>query len=487
MALFDNAEQQKIQSIKNAVGDYKKPLTLADIATKSGVSLMETKTLLNTLIYEYRGNLSATSLGELLYTFPHGFSKPWEIKEKSEIFWAKVKNTALGFLKFVVRAWITIVMVGYVVIFALILLALSFSKSDDRDDRPSFGSSIMMHMLLRMIFDSLFWTFHPFSPFYYRRDDYYDQRRAKPSVPFYERVNRYFFGPEEKSETIEDKTRVVMQEIRALKGRVGIFDVMRVTGMSKEEIDPFMAGLLAKYEGDIEVTEEGAIYFVFPSIRKTTLMSSDRPMPAVWNRIVEIPPFTGNPVGSNMLITFLNGFNLVMSTVALANGWTVDKLRYLFMLGQVKGHAELLPPAPEPGVPLILGVIPFVFSLALFTIPVLRALGRPKKIKEVKAKNGKRGLIRAILSKLKPSGIKEAELIAGWEAQAQSKPTERELSREIIRLGGEIETKDGFVAYRFPELETLTVALDRARKNAGAFETRTGDIIFSATETQGRS
>lgn len=271
-------------------------------------------------------------------------------------------------------------MLGYVVIFALIILALTFSKSNDREDNhSSLSSTLMFHTLLRLIFDSLFWTFHPFSPFYVGRSDYNDYYQPKvKKAPFYERVNRFFFGPEEKVVGKEELVKLALQEIRAQKGRIGLLDLMRVTGLSKEEADPFMAELMLNYDGDVNVSDEGGIIYEFPTMRKTALVESHPSPQAIWQTREIMPPFTGNDTGSNLLIAGLNGFNLVMSSIAISNGWTIEKLRYIFAMASTKIPHELLPPPPE-GTSLVLGWVPFIFSAALFLIPTVRALTRGQK------------------------------------------------------------------------------------------------------------
>lgn len=472
-------DQKTITSLTSSLASVKGPLTLADASTKSGLSLYETKLGLNYLIAEYRGGLSATSEGELLYSFPTGFSKPWHQQEMFEQWMTKAKKAGLGFLKFIVRAWISIVMVAYVVIFALILLAITFSKSNDREESSSFSSTLMMHTLMRLILDSLFWTFHPFSPFNVVRDDYYDPYRPRvKKMPFYERVNRFFFGPEEKPFDLQEATKLVLQEIRAQKGRIGILDVMRVTGLSKEEADPFMAKLMLDYEGDVLVSEQGGIYYEFVSMRKSLELSAVSP-PPIWQKREMLPEFTGNPAGSNMLIICLNGFNMLMSSVAIANGWTIEKFQYFLAAARSHVPLDALPPPPE-GTPLLLGWIPLIFSATLFLIPLGRALTRPKKKREVDVKNGKRGLLRVILSKMGLRGIKEDVLKQAWMEQAKAPLDEKEFVREIIRLGGELEPKEDVPTYRFEALEAELKALESARQRASSKETSVGEVIFSS-------
>lgn len=478
------SQSNQLDSLKQALGTRTDPVTVADASAKSGLSLNDAKNGLNELVAEYRGHLSATSEGELLYSFPTGFTKPWETPERLSALWQKFKRTALGSLKFLVRAWISIVMVGYVVIFALILLALTFSKSSDRDNESSsLSSTLMFHSLFRLLMDSLFWTFHPFSPFYVGHDPYYDARYVqKPKMPFYEKVNRFFFGPEEKPVDEQELSRLALQEIRAQKGRIGLMDLMRVTGLSKEQADPFMAKLMLNHEGDVQVSALGGIYYEFPAMRKTALNEQISSPPPVWQKREILPPFTGNQAGSNLLIASLNGFNLLMSTVAIANGWTIAKLKYIFFVASSKMPPELLPPPPPESMPLVLGLIPFTFSLALFGIPVLRALFRGKKKHEVDVKNGRRGLIRAILSKLSIGGIKEEALRKAWVEQAQSNPSEKVLTQEIIKLGGEIEIVGSEAVYRFEAVESELSALEGARRTASSSETKVGEVIFSSAK-----
>ena len=479
--MIEKPPEKMLESLKSAIGSHEGALSIADAAIKSGLSLQDAKSGLNFLVFEYRGNLSATSLGELLYSFPNGFSKPWQQKERLAEIWQKVKKTGLGVLKFLVRSWISIVMVAYVVIFALILLAITFSKSSDRDEGPSFSGTLMFHTLLRLILDSLFWTFHPFSPF---RIEYENQsyQARKQKMPFYERVNRFFFGPEEKPVDRQALVLLALQEIRAKAGRIGLLDLMRVTGLSKDEADPFMAELMLNYDGDVVVSSEGGIYYEFPEMRKTALHETTFAPAPIWQSKAVLPPFTGNTASSNTLIAGLNGFNLVMSLIAISNSWTIEKFRYIFAVASSNIPPALLPPPPE-GTPWLLGWIPFIFSSLLFLIPLGRAMNRGNKKRSVDAKNGKRGLIRAILTKLGINGIKENVLKQSWVEQADAKVDDKEFTREIVRLGGELELdKEETLVYRFPAVEAEIRALNDARLKANKSEAYVGDVVFSSAK-----
>ena len=61
----------------------------------------------------------------------------------------------------------------------------------------------------------------------------------------------------------------MLAAIRAGKGRIGLADVMRVTGLPREQADRMMARLMLDYEGDVDVSEDGGIVYRFAAMRKT--------------------------------------------------------------------------------------------------------------------------------------------------------------------------------------------------------------------------
>ncbi|MES2504295.1 MAG: hypothetical protein V4534_05390 [Myxococcota bacterium] len=463
--------QKASEVLRKSIKTPKNPMTIADAASDTGLSFAEVDRGLMSLVSEFRGELIPTEKGELLFRFPFGFSKPWERKEAFDVAWSRIKRSVLGVAKFVVRAWITIVMVAYVAIFAAILIALAFAQKSDRDDRgSSFGNSLMLHSLLRVISDSLFWTFHPFSPYRIQKAQRgYGQR----GPAFYEKVNRFFFGPQEIPTDPLEAKKLVLEEIRAQKGRIGMLDVLKVTGMTREQADPFLASLMLEYNGDVHVSDFGGITYSFPELRKTTsdAFRSNAKAPS-WLRSKTLAPLTGNETSSNVLIAGLNGFNLFMSLVAIENNWTLEHLRYL--LSGIPPHL-----IPDTGAPLILGWIPFWFSVVLFALPVMRLFTRPAKQKELDRDNGRRGMLWAILSNLTPRGISERILKSGWQGLAQKEPSSQELTREVVKLGGDLDldTQTAEMTYRFKSLELEVSALEKERARAGAFERDVGAQI----------
>jgi hypothetical protein len=219
--------------------DPKAPVTVADAAARGGLALRDAEAGLTWLSSEYRGQLRVTADGDLVHLFPTGFTKPWVARDARRRLFAAIGRGAMGALRFLVRAWVTVVLVGYAAIFVALLVGLAFAQqnsNDSRSRRDGMPGGALAYVLLRVIGDALFWTFHPWSPFAYGAGYGYGYGWESPAsrgpravrrspeeakVPLYERVNRFFFGPPVPPEDPRETERLVLAAIRAGKGRIG--------------------------------------------------------------------------------------------------------------------------------------------------------------------------------------------------------------------------------------------------------------------------
>jgi len=487
------------QVLISGIKDPNKPLTVADASAAGGLALRDADRGLHWLSSEYRGQLRVTESGELLFLFPHGFSKPWETKDRISRAFAAVGHAGMGVLRFIVRAWVMIVLVGYVALFIAILIGLMFANQNDRNDRRGRlpGADLAL-VFVRILADAFFWTFHPFSPFAVGSGGYgsyggafaspgapaRSRKAAKDETPFYEKVNRFFFGPTPAPVDPRTTERKVLAELRAQKGRIGLADVMRVTGLPRDKADPLMARLMLDYDGDVAVSEEGGIYYHFESMRKTAEAdvapsSTARRPPAAWEEPKALAPLTGNTTGSNVLIFGLNAFNLIMSLVAIDQNLTLAKIPYLFSRVSRIPFADL----PYMGTPIVLGVVPLVFSIALLLVPAARALTIPLRARALAREKGRLAILRAVLARIgKKEPVTDRALVEAWKDATGATPDSKEVTRRVVELGGgaEIEEGTGEVRYRFVDLETEAKALEEEREEASEEEKKVGKVVFAS-------
>jgi hypothetical protein len=474
-----------LEMLERSLGRFRGDLTVADAAARGGLALRDTEPALRALASRRGGHIKATEKGELIYSFPDGLVTPPDERRGRRVLRA-VGRVLASVARFVVRAWVSVVLIGYALVFLAVLIALA-ARDDDRDG----GMSGAFSMVGRVLFEALFWTFHPFSPLAigYAAGPMWAPGRARPRtprVPFYERVNRFVFGPPRPPVDRASRERDLLAEIRRLDGRVGPEDIMRVTGGDREAAERELLRLVVDYEGDIQVSDGGAIMYVFRALRPTA--GAPRPFPAdpIWSRRATVPPVTGNEGGTNALLVGLNGFNLVMSGVAISAGLTIERLgEVISRAGMDAATQAAMGPLPPPhGLPLVLGWIPFLFSAALFALPIARALARRREAARAADENGRRALLRLVTPGAAGAGLSvltaaDAERV--FAAGAAAKPRAGQVEVGARALGADVDvTDDGAVVYRFDTAALERDALARARATAAPDEAQPGRVVFDS-------
>jgi hypothetical protein len=472
--------------IEPRLAGFRGDLTVADGAARAGLALRDAEAGLRWLASERGGQLKATETGELLYSFPRGLVAPPQPGGLSRALRATGRALAsVG--RFVVRAWVSVVLVSYAVIFVAVAVAMASSREGD-----GIGDALVG--VLDVIVEALYWTFHPFSPVNWGREPrwIWGGRRRKRGLPFYERVNRFVFGPPPEVKDARERERRVLEEVRRQDGRVGPGDLMRVTGGDRESAERDLLRLVVDYDGEIEVSEDGAIVYVFKVLRTTAGQggASVSPRPA-WSERRLVPPLTGNGASTNLLLGVLNGFNLMVSGVAVSAGITVE--RVFQIIEHARLVAELGPYAPPlvaaHGVPLLLGWVPLVFSSGLFVLPAQRILRRRRQKTEIAAENGRLALMRLVLAE--PGGVAELSPIAArrsWLAASEMKDSDAitaQIETAVRALGGEVDLgASGAVVYRFSTEERERRALRALRAAAPRAEALPGAVVFSSGEEE---
>ena len=475
--LMDPREAAHI--LEKSIKKPEAPLTVADAAAQSGLPLRDAERGLHWLTSHYRGHLRVTNEGDLLYLFPTAFTRPWVRTDAFGNALKAVGRGALGLTRFVVRAWLTIVLFAYVGIFLALMIGLSLARSNSDSDRGGFGGGTALYFVMRILGDALFWTFHPFSPIAIGRGNSWgyerEEVRSRDSTPFYEKVNRFFFGVTDAPEDPRVMERKILAQIRAQKGRIGLADVMRVTGLPRHEADPLMARLMLDYDGDVSVSDEGGITYSFRELRKTATAGREQAPRPAWSDKKAMPPLTGNTLGSNVLIAGLNGFNLLMSLYSLAAGLTISRLIMMFQRVPIEK-------IPLDGTPMVLGMIPLVFSLALFALPIGRMIARPIKAKRIERENARLAVLEEVLVRVDAKApVTDAALVERWKRVTGETPDSKDLTRVVVELGGDAEVSDeGQVRYRFADLENEASALEVERRQASEREASTGKVDFAS-------
>ena len=88
-------------------------------------------------------------------------------------------------------------------------------------------------------------------------------------------VHAFIFGPSAPPLDARARERNVLAYIREHAGRITAADTTSLTGLPLEQADALTLDLAARYEGDIEVTDQGAIIYTFDSLATTASPGAD--------------------------------------------------------------------------------------------------------------------------------------------------------------------------------------------------------------------
>ena len=433
--------------MKEALRGKSHRLTRADAVVASGLPEPEAARALTLLLKDYRSHLSVTESGELLYQFEPAFVRrdalSW--RERGALAGAGLwKAFSLLF-----KVAIVTTLVGYFALFVAMMVAMVFARSNSSDDDDR-GIGL----------DGLLWFWG------WDTAGTWGQPRARlaprgPRTPFYKRVFSFVFGPPKPPADPLREEKELVAFIRAQRGRIAAVDLVRLMGWSFPRAEQETTRLMAHYGGEPEVTDDGVIVYAFKELRKTAQQEDGSLAPRwAWQRASKTPALTGNPAGTNALIGFFNGFNMLAPLLIVP----AFELRFRVSLAEYRT--------------LLFG-FPLTFSAVFFAIPGVRWLKARWDARKRRQLEDRHQLLRRIFAGCADGGSRTREDLAPTPALGAI------LDGELIALGGDVATEPderGQVCYIFPRIEQELAAVTRARTAAASAERDAGAVLFSSAE-----
>lgn len=296
----------------------------SDVATKAGVSLSLARKSLSTLATLTGGDISVTSDGELVYSFPKNLRNVLasnSARYKALQTWQKDVWPKLFYgirVGFGVFLFLSIFAIFSTVFF--VSTAGGASDRDDRDDRRregGFGGYGMGNFMFDLLFPRNYFFYQPYYG-YYGRMPYsarlYGDYRLEPDEPepnIFERVFSYIFGDGNPNNGIETaRLRAAAQVIRENGGAVvaeqlapfadeppapgaGYMDDSKSGAYVDES---YVLPIVSQLGGEPTVTEDGDIVYLFPDLQlsaESTLEAAGLEPDAKPGEIVEILRYRG--------------------------------------------------------------------------------------------------------------------------------------------------------------------------------------------------
>ena len=171
-------------------------------------------------------------------------------------------------------------------------------------------------------------------------------------------------------------------------------------------------------------------------------------------------------------------FNALAASFVMSNGLTITNLMALFER-RPRGQPPVF---VDNGLPIALGLVPFVFSLGVLALPAIRALFRARKRSAVAEEKARLAILREVLTRApKKQPVPDEALKSAYRIATGDEPSSKEITRRVVELGGDVDVgPEGEVRYRFADLEAEAEALEEERAQASENEARLGKIVFTS-------
>ncbi|HOM92364.1 MAG TPA: hypothetical protein PKX66_04215, partial [Rectinema sp.] len=282
--------------------------------------------------------------------------------------------------------------------------------SRDSDDRRG-GGGLGGLWLTTNLFDSMIRLWF-YSELFKGPEARYRSAQAKAQRrPLHKAVFSHVFGdgdPNAEWDTILKKAFVAF--VQTHKGVISLPEFMAISGLKPEEAEDCITRYLVEFEGSPEVTENGALYFFFPSLLTKTATVSG--VTASTFPTKKLHRFSSNPEKMDRTFRWVNIFNLVFGSYYL---WNAINLGTAIIVQTPEGtglkgglsflysytvylFSMLGANQPVVLVGWLLGVAPLAFSILFFGIPIVRSLLIKRENEKIKHENMRRVLYSAVIA-----------------------------------------------------------------------------------------
>lgn len=485
------AYKQVVEAFRNR----KKGATVADIAADTGLALYTVKELVPAAADEFSGRLEVTESGEILYSFPRGFTSRYRgfgpfVKNCSE----KLIRGLAAAGKVIFKVWIMVMLIGYFLLFMAIALASLFISmaanshgSDSRRRDGGFGGMYVASSIFNLIIRLWFYSELTKSVGGYGRGA---APKAGPrGKPLHRAIFSFVFGdgdPNAGWAGREKKSFIAY--LKEHRGVVTQPEFMALTGLPPQEAEAEITALCAEFGGSPEVTEEGVIVYRFDEILRSADGAEKAASGGIPALLMKLKNFSSNPGKMNFWFALINGVNLLFGGYFFYNASTIGALDIPISL---EGGARIYKVAygllyslvgnPLPVIAVGLGVVPLAFSVLFWLIPLIRKGKLNRENEGIKMTNFRKFSFSRIWAS--PGAVKPAELNP---SQREASPAKlRSAQEKVIREMGsyavpDVTVGEGGEVYAFAELEREKASLEKYRAGINPGAPDIGKTIFDS-------
>jgi len=375
----EEIEEIILSALRNRSG----ALTIHDLVLATGLPGTVLEPVFRSMVLRYESTVSVDASGELFYRFDPSL-KPLDDGEALKQYRFRKKLWAA--FKVFYKVLIVVILIGYVIAFlALFIAAFVFASQGRKDSNSQRGRSSGRGS-----------TLSPFGNYWLMRSLIGTGRRGrrgptfapsrystlpkKDERPIWEKTFSFVFGLDAEGDDPLVDQKQLLAYIVEQRGIIAPMELSGRTGWSPEASERESSKLIAEYDGGVDILPDGHTVFAFDQLRDA-VPAGTRPTPAYWERFETKATNSGNQRPVDLGIGALNVFVLI-SSVYLAPAFIIP---------------TLFEPHDYGVAALLLVVIPGLFSLSFFGIPLGRYLRttRPENAARER-RNARRVMLREV-------------------------------------------------------------------------------------------
>jgi uncharacterized membrane protein len=453
--------------------------TVGDVVSSVGLPRDQVESTLKSLLESHQGHLEVSESGELVYLFDRKLIRRDRVPTIQ-----RLKSTAKRFLTGAFKGWIVAMLVIYFVVFVVLVVAAIVAMMSRGGNRRSGGIGRVGRHHGHFHFPS-FWLWYYIwtprwrlgSPYYGRRWEATLEKDSRP--PFYKKVFAFAFGPDRPKPTRKQLDRSTLRLIRARRGALTTAELVEHTALPLPEAEEEMGRLLGSYAGEPTVSPDGELVYAFPELMTSAhgAVKAREPNPA-WMRMEYPLELTGNEKKHDAVIIGMNGFSLVAGATA---PWFIfpQLVPYYPLLGGTAAFVGLV-------------IIPVIFSVLFFSVPLLRILGVRRENRARAARNVRRLVLGLVYREALTRGGSITAEAATAHVRARMKdrivdPSEVEAA--LHQLAAEFDAdvssgEGGPLRFSFPAIRKQFLASEAVRTQLKLEDRKLGEVVYSSGDSE---
>ena len=255
-------------------------VSVADVAARAGLDLNATERGLLALAGLVGAHLEVSRDGELVYNFASDVRQQLLRRSLTAALRQRWKQVQPFFAYLMRISFGIMLLVSIFIVFASLVVISSSSQGRDDERRPSYGRGPAWSGS-----NTYIWLGpNPFEVIFYPRPYDYSTRRRKEGMSFLESIFSFLFGDGDPNADLDERRwQRVAARIRECGGAVTaeqLAPFLQVPPPSSDDHsstvvnESFMLPVLLRLDGRPEVTEDGDIVYVFPSLLTTAAVDA---------------------------------------------------------------------------------------------------------------------------------------------------------------------------------------------------------------------